>query len=63
MGNTRLLLRENRKEVAVGSGTNYFYFVLSHLAGVYPPNTFPFSDFAIKRVGPFPTHTYLNRAL
>jgi hypothetical protein len=58
-----LLLSENKKEVAVGSGTNYFSFVLSHLAGVYPPNTFPFSDLANKRVGPFPTQTYLNRAL
>lgn len=56
-------MSENRKEVAVGSGTNYFSFVLSHLAGVYPPNTFPFSDLAIKRVGPLPTQIYLNRAL
>lgn len=56
-------MSENRKEVAVGSGTNYFSFVLSHLAGVYPPNTFPFSDLAINRVGPLPTQIYLNRAL
>jgi hypothetical protein len=63
MGKTRLLSRENKKEVPVGSPTYYFSLVFSHLAGVYAPKILPFSDFANIRVGPFPAQVYLNRAL
>jgi len=63
MGKTRLLSNENRKDVAVGSPTYYFYFVFNHFAGVNPPNILPLSDLAIIRVGALPEQVYLNRAL
>jgi hypothetical protein len=63
MGNIRLLSREKRKEVAVGSPTYYFYFVFNHLAGVNPPNILPFYDFAIIKVGALPEQVYLKSAL
>jgi hypothetical protein len=57
------LSNENKNDCAVGSPTNYFYFVFNHLHGVYAPNTFPLSDLANNKVSPWPAQIYLNSEL
>jgi hypothetical protein len=55
MGKIILLVREYKKDLALGSLTNYCYLVFSHLHGVNPPKIKPLSDFANSKVGPLPT--------
>lgn len=63
MGNIILFVRENKKDLALGSLTNSCYLVLSHLQGVKPPKIRPLSDLASNRVGPLPTQWSLKDAL
>ena len=62
-GNIIPLSNENRNDPPLASPTNYFYFVFSHLQGVQAPKIFPFSDFAISSVSPYPAHISLKAEL